>query len=176
MDHTLCRYNVGNLGRLVYELLADYLIKEKGYDPAIRCRSFDDDVHLITKGLTLDCDRGNLLRLGCDGVVLAACHGSRRLTDAEIEKTYGRCRRKHPGKDYIQHLREFGPQKLVEFSPLLHCFMDYFDIAAPMLCARIVDVLDAINNRGVCSRGCISSRVNHSFSLIATIGRILLLA
>ena len=26
--------------------------------------------------------------------------------------------------------------------------MDYFDLAAPLLCARIVDVLDEINNKG----------------------------
>ena len=46
-------------------------------------------------------------------------------------------------------MKEFGPQRLVEFSPLLHSFMDYFDLAAPLLCARIVDVVDAINNNGV---------------------------
>ena len=78
----------------------------------------------------------------------AACHGTRKLTDHEIERAYGRDRRQHPGHEYIQHLKEFGPQKLVEFSPLLHCFMDYFDLAAPLLCARIVDVLDALNNDG----------------------------
>ena len=55
------------------------------------------------------------------------------------------------GTDYIQHLKEFGPQRLVEFSPVLHSFMDYFDLAAPLICARIVDVLDAINNKGVSS-------------------------
>ena len=70
------------------------------------------------------------------------------MTDHEIERAYGRDRRQHPGHEYIQHLKEFGPQKLVEFSPLLHCFMDYFDLAAPLLCARIVDVLDALNNDG----------------------------
>ncbi len=36
LDHTLCRYNVGNLARLVYELLADYLVSKKGYDSAIK--------------------------------------------------------------------------------------------------------------------------------------------
>ena len=70
------------------------------------------------------------------------------MTDQEIERMYGRDRRRHPVTDYIHHLKEFGPQKLVDFSPLLHCFMDYFDLAAPLLCARIVDVLDEINNRG----------------------------
>ena len=70
LDHTLCRYNVGNVAKLVYELLANYLIEKKGYDRAIRTKSFSDDIHLLCKGLTLDCERGNILRLGPDGVVL----------------------------------------------------------------------------------------------------------
>ena len=77
LDHTLCRYNVGNLVPLVYDLLAEYLVKNKGYDKSIRNRKFSDDLHLMAKGLTLDCDRGNLLRLGCDGVVLTASHGKK---------------------------------------------------------------------------------------------------
>ena len=80
--------------------------------------------------------------------ILCAAHGTRRLTDVEIEKAYGRCRKKHPGSEYSQHLAEHGPLRMVDFGPLLHSFMDYFDIAAPLLCARIVDVLDAINNNG----------------------------
>ena len=77
-----------------------------------------------------------------------ASHGTKRLTDAEIERAYGRCRKKHPGSDYTAHLSKHGPANMVAFHPLLHSFMDYFDIAAPLLCARIVDVLDQINNGG----------------------------
>ena len=55
-----------------------------------------------------------------------------------MDKIYGRCRKKHPANDFVQHLNEFGPQKLVEFSPLLHNFMDYFDMAAPLICTRSV--------------------------------------
>ena len=39
------------------------------------------------QGLTLDIDRGNLLRLGKDGIILAASHGTRKMSDIEIEKT-----------------------------------------------------------------------------------------
>ena len=72
----------------------------------------------------------------------------KRMSDIEIEKIYGRCRKKHAGSEYTQHLNEFGPQKMVDFSPLLHSFMDYFDIAAPLVCMRIVDVIDQLNNAG----------------------------
>ena len=148
LDHTLVRYNVGPMIRLEYDLLAEFLIQKKGYDPAIKTRTFDEDRDFVCKGLTLDCERGNLLRLAVDGFILSACHGTKRLNDAEIERMYGRCRKKHPGLEYTQHLTEFGPQKMVDFGPVVHSFMDYFDIAAPLLCARVVDVIDQLNNGG----------------------------
>ena len=58
----------------------------------------------ILQGLTLDIDRGNLLRLGKDGVILAASHGTRKMSDIEIEKAYGRGRKKHIASDYAIHL------------------------------------------------------------------------
>ena len=48
--------------RLEYQLLTEFLVTKKGYDPLIRERSFDDDKEMVCKGLTLDCERGNLLR------------------------------------------------------------------------------------------------------------------
>ena len=70
LDHTLCRYNVGPMIRLEYDLLAEFLVTKKGYDPAIRARTFDQDQDFVCKGLTLDCERGNLLRLASDGWVV----------------------------------------------------------------------------------------------------------
>ena len=68
----------------------------------------------LLKGLTLDIDRGNLLRLGKDGVILAASHGTRKMFDAEIERVYGRGRKKHVAFDYATHLHvssdNFGHQ------------------------------------------------------------------
>ena len=52
----------------------------------------------------MDIDRGNLLRLGKDGIILAASHGSRKMSDIEIEKVYGRGRKKHVASDYATHL------------------------------------------------------------------------
>ena len=88
--------------RLEYDLLSEFLVTKKGYDPAIRSRPFDADRAFVCKGLTLDCEKGNLLRLGYDGFILNASHGTKPMTDAEIEKVYGRCRKKHPGLDYTQ--------------------------------------------------------------------------
>ena len=104
-----------------YELLANYLVDKRGYDPSIKQKTFDADADFVCKvfslvlkveklfqyylqGLTLDIDRGNLLRLGRDGVVLAASHGTRKMSDIEIEKVYGRGRKKHVACDYATHL------------------------------------------------------------------------
>jgi hypothetical protein len=62
LDHTLCRYNIGPLVSLEYDLLAEFLVMKKGYDPSIRTRSIYDDADFLCKGLTLDCERGNLVR------------------------------------------------------------------------------------------------------------------
>ena len=56
------RYNIGPMVRLEYKLLTEFLVTKRGYDPLIRERSFDDDREMVCKGLTLDCERGNLLR------------------------------------------------------------------------------------------------------------------
>lgn len=70
LDHTLCRYNIGPMIRLEYDLLAEFLVSKKGYDATIRAKIFDDDREFVCKGLTLDCEKGNLLRLGYDGFIL----------------------------------------------------------------------------------------------------------
>ena len=69
------------------------------------------------QGLTLDIAGGNLLRLGRDGVILAASHGTRshytyslsptscrKMNEVEIERQYGRNRNKHIASEYATHL------------------------------------------------------------------------
>ena len=109
--------------RLEYELLADFLVEKRGYDPRLKQKAYDTDSDFVCKvqtkvvnlpprrnifscvqGLTLDIDRGNLLRLGKDGIILAASHGTRKMSDIEIEKTYGRGRKKHIASEYASHL------------------------------------------------------------------------
>ena len=75
--------------------------------PINQPQSLSQSAQLCTpafQGLTLDIDKGNLLRLGKDGVILAASHGTRKMSDLEIEKVYGRGRKKHVAFDYATHL------------------------------------------------------------------------
>ena len=47
---------------------------------------------------------GHLWIIGKDGIILAASHGTRKMTDIEIEKVYGRGRKKHIASEYATHL------------------------------------------------------------------------
>lgn len=148
LDHTLCRYNIGPMIRFEYELLAAFLVEKRGYDPSIKQKTFDSESDFVCKGLTLDIEKGNLLRLGKEGIILAASHGTRKMNDIEIERAYGRGRKRHIACDYATHLQKHGPLGMGEFGLVLHSFMDYFDYPTILLCGRIVDVLDQINNHG----------------------------
>ena len=49
LDHTLCRYNIGPMVRLEYELLSNFMVDKKGYDPAVRQKTFDSDCDFVCK-------------------------------------------------------------------------------------------------------------------------------
>jgi hypothetical protein len=50
---------------------------------------------LAIQGLTLDIEKGNLLRLGRDGYILAACHGTRYMQlCSQVEKSHAALQRK----------------------------------------------------------------------------------
>lgn len=66
LDHTLCRYNVGPMirylksrlsnifltvvhFRLEYELLADFLVEKRGYDPSLQQKAYDTDSDFVCK-------------------------------------------------------------------------------------------------------------------------------
>ena len=48
----------------------------------------------------------------------------------------------------IYCVQKHGPLGMGEFGLSLHSFMDYFDYPTILLCGRLVDVLDQINNQG----------------------------
>ncbi|XP_075159714.1 5' nucleotidase A [Haematobia irritans] len=136
LDGTLLRYNLNNMVPLEYNILIKYLM-EKGYPRAMLDKKFDSD--FIQKGLIVDADRGNLLKLAYNGEILRAAHGTRFLSSEEIEEVYGMSRKWHIAQDYIKDPLSAwnGP-----VSEKLRTLLDYFDIAASIVFAQAVDVLD----------------------------------
>ncbi|GCC28777.1 hypothetical protein chiPu_0007211 [Chiloscyllium punctatum] len=85
------------------------------------------------KGLLLDLEDGNLLKLGEDGTVLRASHGTRLLTGEEILETYGKKRKWKHFKTINGTFARSGKY---------HFYDNYFDLPGALLCARVVDILD----------------------------------
>jgi len=88
MDHTLAVYNTENFNHLCFDLALERLISDHGYDPVIRTVRWDPDA--VIRGLIVDKDHGNLLKLDAYNHVTRARRGFRFLEKEEIREAYSR--------------------------------------------------------------------------------------
>ncbi|CAL1537985.1 unnamed protein product [Lymnaea stagnalis] len=130
MDFTLARYKLVPFFNMVYDGICRFLVEEKHYDASI-FHDLHEDKDLIYKGLIADFEKGNVLKLGHDGVILRATHGTKKLTMEEIEKVYGKNRIFGDYENFQNGLK--SPDGKWRF------FENYFDIPALVAFARIVD-------------------------------------
>ncbi|NWY11784.1 NT5D1 protein, partial [Aphelocoma coerulescens] len=131
LDHTLCRYHLPQSARLIYDSFAQYLVTEKGYDEDLLILA-PDSLDFCCKGLVLDIEEGNFLKLAEDGTVLRASHGTKSMTFEEILENYGRREWKH-----------FNTVSgMVSRTAKYYLYDNYFDLPGALLCARVVDSLD----------------------------------
>lgn len=140
LDNTICRYKLSNLVQLEYEALTKFLVEQKKYDAKILDRPVDFD--FLQKGVTLDFDRGNILRVTGTGTIWRASHGTKLLTDEEIMSTYGEQRSWDVTTTYVNDplVTWNGP-----LSEKIRSLLDYFDMPASLAFARIVDDIDKKN-------------------------------
>lgn len=142
LDHTLLRYNVTNMVTLEYEVLSRFLVEKRGHDPKHLSKKLGpDDFDFLQKGLILDFERGNILRLSPEGRILRVCHGTKILTEDEMDACY-------PERRW-EVTDSFAGDFLVTWNgPLsekMRTLLDYFDMPASLAFARIVDTLDEKN-------------------------------
>ncbi|XP_061176710.1 5'-nucleotidase domain-containing protein 1-like [Saccostrea echinata] len=143
LDHTLAKYRLVELMNLAYDSICESLIKQ-GYDPKIKDKL---SVHkdFVCKGLFLDSEKGNILKLGHDGKILKCSHGTRMMEKAELLSVYGEDLHWEHFQEAIGHVKRHGKD-------LKFCFFEnYFDIPALVCCAHIVDFLDK-ENGGPCEK------------------------
>ena len=119
------------------------MIDKKGYDARSLKRPLAEDVDFLHKGLVMDVDRGNFVKLSAKGDVLRASHGTRPMTAAEITANYG----PHRSNESLKRLAA-DPIEATEgqLNRKYRPFKDYFDIPAALMSARIVDFLDFRND------------------------------
>ncbi len=88
MDHTLAVYNTKNFNHLCFDLALERMISDHGYDPVIRTVRWDPDA--VIRGLIVDKEHGNLLKLDAYNHVTRARRGFRFLDKEEIREVYSR--------------------------------------------------------------------------------------
>ncbi|XP_070589494.1 5'-nucleotidase domain-containing protein 1 isoform X2 [Erythrolamprus reginae] len=107
------------------------MVKEKGYDKEL-LNVMPENWDFCCKGLVLDLEEGNFLKLADNGTILRASHGTKRMTSGEILEKYGRREWKH-----------FKTMSgMVSRSAKYYAYDNYFDLPGSLLCGRIVDSLD----------------------------------
>ncbi|MCP4292298.1 MAG: HAD-IG family 5'-nucleotidase [bacterium] len=86
MDHTLAVYNTENFNHLCFDLALERLISDHGYEASIRTVRWDPDA--VIRGLIVDKQEGNLLKLDAYNHVTRARRGFRFLEKDEIRQAY----------------------------------------------------------------------------------------
>lgn len=138
LDNTLCEYRIGPMCTMIYEVLSEYLIESHGYS-AERLRQ-PVDFDFFQRGLVLDADRGNVLKIDGDGGrILRASHGTTFMSDDEIVAAYGPDRRWSVTAAFADNFLDTwnGPMS-EKIRPLL----DFFDIPVSLVFGRCVDGID----------------------------------
>ncbi|XP_062407103.1 5'-nucleotidase domain-containing protein 1 [Sardina pilchardus] len=136
LDHTLCRYHLKETSRLIYESFARYLVEHKGYDQDLLTLS-PATWDFCFKGLVLDLEDGNLVKLAADGTVLRATHGTHDLSTEDLLKHYG------PKREW-KHFNSLNTS--YTRSAKYYFYDNYFDLPGALLCARVVDMLHKRGN------------------------------
>lgn len=137
LDNTLLRYHIGNVIELEYDIMSKYLVEHRGYSSRYLLQPLDVD--FLQKGLVIDFQRGNILKLGPDGTIHQATHGTKKMVEAEIIAYYGSDKRWSVTTEYCENMLVAwnGP-----LSEKIRTVLDYFDICATILFGRIIDTLD----------------------------------
>ncbi|MDF1677936.1 MAG: HAD-IG family 5'-nucleotidase [Legionellaceae bacterium] len=87
MDHTLIRYQTEHFEALVFELVIEALIKTRQYPEQIRAFKFDMQ-HAI-RGLVIDSEHGNILKLNRYAAIRHSYHGTKPISFKEQQRFYG---------------------------------------------------------------------------------------
>ncbi|XP_073984999.1 5'-nucleotidase domain-containing protein 1-like [Rhodnius prolixus] len=140
LDNTLCEYKIDALVRMEYNVMAEYLIS-KGYSEHIIAAPLDaTEMDFMQRGLLLDLERGNILKLDNCGEVSRASHGTRMLSTEEIRNIYGEAKK-------CQIILEFFNDLTIAWEPSVSCkfraLLDFFDMPASLAYARIIDDMDS---------------------------------
>ena len=87
MDHTLIRYHTAHFEALVFELVIEALIKHKQYPESIR--GFKFSMKAAIRGLVIDSEHGNILKLNRYAAIRQSYHGTKPIGFKAQQQFYG---------------------------------------------------------------------------------------
>ncbi|XP_011314384.1 5'-nucleotidase domain-containing protein 1 [Fopius arisanus] len=143
LDNTILWYNITNMVEMEYQMMAKFLVENKGYDPEYLEKPLTDEaIDFLQKGLILDFDRGNILKTNSEGIIRMVSHGTKFLTTQEIGEIYPN--QKWEAIDLLTN----DPMAVWNgpWSLKVRALMDYFDMPFSLIFARIVDSIDSKRN------------------------------
>jgi HAD superfamily 5'-nucleotidase-like hydrolase len=121
MDYTLATYNVPVFEEKAYSIIQDKLIENYDYPEEIRDLKFDKN--FIIRGLVIDTENGNVLKVNQFGFVRKASHGTRFFSFEEQKE-------------------KFGPKNIDLTDPVYYIIHTLFSLAEGCIYAQLVDYYD----------------------------------
>jgi len=121
MDYTLSHYRSPEIDVLAFKKASGLLVREQGYPAWLLDQAYDPTFAI--RGLVLDGNRGNLLKLSSERLPVRACHGTRTLDRESLDAAY-------------------GPRRIVSSNPGFRSIDTLFEIPESYLYALLVDALD----------------------------------
>lgn len=143
MDHTLIRYNTENFERLSHSKIMEKLVGGKGYPEQIKKLQFDFDFAL--RGLVVDRQKGNLLKLNRYTAIRNSFHGLKPLDFKTHQKMYKSTYIDLSKSDYLAVDTSFSYSLAHAYSQLVDLKDSDPTLKFPDYAQMADDVLDALD-------------------------------
>lgn len=142
MDHTLIRYFTENFETLVYKIIVEKLIKKKNYPAAIAQFKFNFDESI--RGLIVDAQNGNILKLSRYAAIRISHHGTRSIDFAEQKDRYGSTYIDLKDKNFMAIDTSFSVAFCVLYAQLVD-YKDEFPKSLPSYSDIAHDIKDSVD-------------------------------
>lgn len=143
MDHTLIRYQTENFEKLSYNKIIEKLIQRKGYPETLRKLSFD--YNFAIRGLVIDRQKGNLLKLNRYTAIRNSFHGIKPLDFKSHQKLYKSTYIDLSKNDYLAVDTAFSYSLAVAFSQIIELKNSDKNNTYPEYAQIADDVLEALD-------------------------------
>ena len=143
MDHTLVRYNTENFERLSHSKIIEKLISRKKYPEKVRKLQFDHNFAI--RGLVVDQQKGNLLKLNRYAAIRASYHGLNPLDFKTHQEIYRSTYIDLSDGEYMAVDTFFSYSLAVLFSQIVDLKDKDTEIKYPEYSQIAADILDALD-------------------------------